>query len=152
MCLALQHGILRRAQGHRISVHTQHVSPLLQNTGGQNNPAASRINISTMMSEVSCQHSKKCVLHQVSSRKRACSRWGPPLGCAFPLVVPHLARLSQLDRGRPRPCSRRAPAGRAVSFFFFCENNCSENSSVYFRTCRCISVYCSSKHKQRDLL
>ena len=34
------------------------------------------------------------------------------------LVVPHLARLSRLCRGRPRPCSRRLPATGAVFVFW----------------------------------
>ena len=34
------------------------------------------------------------------------------------LVVPHLARLSRLCRGRPRPCSRRLPATGVVFAFF----------------------------------
>ena len=37
-------------------------------------------------------------------------------------VMPHLARLSRLCRGQPRPCSRRVPPRRAVvvfSRFFF---------------------------------
>ena len=33
------------------------------------------------------------------------------------LVVPHLARLSRLCRGRPRPCSRGLPAGCALFVF-----------------------------------
>ena len=34
------------------------------------------------------------------------------------LVVPHLAHLSRLCRGRGRPCSRRLPARRAVFVCF----------------------------------
>lgn len=35
------------------------------------------------------------------------------------VCVPHLARLSQLCRRWPRPCSRRVPAKRGVLAFIF---------------------------------
>lgn len=38
------------------------------------------------------------------------------MGCFH--AVPHLARFSELCRGRPRPCSRRVPARRAVFVLF----------------------------------
>ena len=40
------------------------------------------------------------------------------------LVVPHVARLSRLCRGRPRQCSRRLPAGRALFVFLVKISNC----------------------------
>ena len=46
------------------------------------------------------------------------------------LDVPHLARLSRLCRGRPRPCSRLLPAGVAPFVFF------GQNIELYVRTYR----------------
>ena len=40
------------------------------------------------------------------------------------LDVPHLARLSRLYRGRPRPCSRRLPAAGVIFVFLVEIPNC----------------------------
>ena len=55
-------------------------------------------------------------------------------------VVPHLARLSRLYRGRPRSCSRRLPARCAV-FIFFAKS--SFRSQVSIRTYSAASVVIS---------
>ena len=53
------------------------------------------------------------------------------------LVASHLARLSRLCRGRPRPCSRRLPATGAVLFF---SSTSLSRSLVSIRTYRYISI------------
>ena len=45
-------------------------------------------------------------LHQVLTRKRGRSKWGPLFDVL--LVVPHLAHLSRFQRCRPQPCPCRA--------------------------------------------
>ena len=59
---------------------------------------------------------KKSDLDQVFGGKRAMARDEVHHSVWCLLDVPHLARPSRLCRGRPRPCSRRLPAGGAVSF------------------------------------
>ena len=77
-------------------------------------------------------------LDQVLSRRRPIARDEVHQWVWCLLDVPHLARLSHLWRGRPRPCSRRLPAAGALFVFLVKISNCifvridTNNSDIFF--------------------
>ena len=80
---------------------------------------------------------EKSVLEQVLSRNELARDEVDHWVCCL-LVVPHLARLSRLCRGRPRPCLSRLPARRAA-FVFFLSKYCSDLKGIFIRKDTCQS-------------
>ena len=82
---------------------------------------------------------REVFLRQVFSRKRATvARDEVHHSVCCLVVVPHLARLSRVCRGWPRPCLRRLSRGVLFSFF---KNSCSDLKCLIVLMRPCLPIW-----------